>query len=276
MRLLTSTVFLLACLTAAVSRAEVLSDVQSLREGGCGGLLPPAAPLQRSALLDHAAREWATAGMEFATALERSGYLAQSTAALHISGPESATLQTMRRSRCGSLSDRNFKDIGIYQRGLDSWLLLASPYLVPTSAQVPVLSARVLELVNQARARGARCGERPFAPAPPLRLSNMLANVAHDHAADMATHGYFEHEDLTGHTPADRVRATGYREKLVGENIAYGPQTADEVVKGWMDSPGHCENIMDARFAEMGVAFALGRASHQGLYWVQDFALPEG
>jgi uncharacterized protein YkwD len=276
MRLLTSTLFLAACLIAGVSHADVLSDVQSLREGGCGGLLLPAAALHRSAVLDHAAREWATDGLAFATALERSGYLAQSTAALHINGPESTTLQTLRRSRCASLSDRNLKDIGIYQHGLDSWLLLASPYVVPTSAQVPVLSARVLELVNQARARGARCGERPFAPAPPVRLSNMLANVAHDHAADMATHGYFEHQDLSGHTPADRVRASGYREKLVGENIAYGPQTADEVVKGWMDSPGHCENIMDARFAEMGVAFALGKAGKQGLYWVQDLATPEG
>ncbi len=274
--LLTGCVFLVASLAASTSQADVLSDVQSLREGGCGGLLAPAAALHRSALLDHAAREWATAGLEFAAALEHSGYLAQSTAALHITAAESTTLQTLRRSRCGSLSDRNLKDIGIYRHGLDSWLLLASPYVVPTSAQVPVLSARVVELVNQARAHGAKCGERSFAPAPPLRFSRMLADVAHDHAADMAAHGYFEHADLTGHTPADRVRASGYREKLVGENIAYGPQTADEVVKGWMDSPGHCENIMDARFAEMGVAFALGRAGHQALYWVQELATPAG
>ena len=273
-RLLTGCVFLVAGLVANTSHADVLSDVQSLREGGCGGLLPAAAALHRSAVLDHAAREWATAGLEFAAALEHSGYLAQSTAALHIAGPESTTLQTLRRSRCANLSDRNFKDIGIYQQNLDSWLLLASPYVVPTSAQLPVLSARVLELVNRARAQGAKCGDRSFAPAPPVRYSSMLANVAHDHAADMATHSYFEHADLTGHTPADRVRASGYREKLVGENIAYGPQTADDVVKGWMDSPGHCENIMDSRFAEMGVAFALGKAPHQALYWVQDLATP--
>jgi uncharacterized protein YkwD len=261
---------------SAASRGDVLSDVQSLREGGCGGLLPPAQALHRSALLDHAAREWATGGFEVATALDRSGYLAQATAALHISGPESTTLQTLRRSRCDKLSDRNLKDIGIYQHGLDSWLLMSTAYVVPTSAQVPMLSARVLELVNQVRARGARCGERSFAPVPAVTYSNLLANVAHDHAADMAAHGYFEHEDLTGHTPADRVRAAGYREKLVGENIAYGPQTADEVVDGWMQSPGHCENIMDARFAEMGVAFALGRSGKRGLYWVQDLATPEG
>ena len=266
-------IFLTGCLAAAASRADVLSDVQSLREGGCGGLLPPVQPLHRSALLDHAAREWATGGLELATAVERSGYRAQAMSGLHLSGPESSALQTMRRSRCSNLSDRNLHDIGIFQRGPDTWMLLASVYVVPTGGEIPTLSARVVELVNQARASGARCGERSFAPAPPVRFSRLLANVAYDHAADMASHNYFEHVDPAGHTPADRVRASGYHEKLVGENIAYGPQTADEVVRGWMDSPGHCENIMDARFGEMGIAFAAGRAK-QGLYWVQVLADP--
>jgi uncharacterized protein YkwD len=89
----------------------------------------------------------------------------------------------------------------------------------------------------------------------------------------MAQKNYFEHVDPAGHSPADRVRATGYQEKLVGENIAYGPKTVDEVVQGWLDSPGHCENIMDPRFVEMGLALAPGRVKH-GLYWVQVFAEP--
>jgi uncharacterized protein YkwD len=70
------------------------------------------------------------------------------------------------------------------------------------------------------------------------------------------------------------VRAVGYREKLVGENIAYGPESTEEVMRGWLDSPGHCENIMDPRFAEMGIAFAPGHASKRGLYWVQVLAAP--
>jgi uncharacterized protein YkwD len=89
----------------------------------------------------------------------------------------------------------------------------------------------------------------------------------------MAEHNYFEHEDLKGRSPVDRVRAVGYQEKLVGENIAYGPKSAEEVVQGWLDSPGHCENIMDSRFAEMGIAYAAGQAK-RGLYWVQLLAAP--
>src|ERR1700675_1152925 len=91
----------------------------------------------------------------------------------------------------------------------------------------------------------------------------------------MAGHNYFEHEDLSGHSPADRVRAVGYQEKLVGENIAYGPKSAEEVVQGWLDSPGHCENIMDPRFAEMGIAYARGPVSKHGLYGVQLLADPQ-
>jgi uncharacterized protein YkwD len=145
----------------------------------------------------------------------------------------------------------------------------------PRSVSPEALAAQVLELVNGVRAHGTRCGERLFAPAPPLALSGTLGNVAFGHAIDMAEHDYFEHRDLNGQSPADRVRAVGYREKLVGENIAYGPKSVEEVVQGWLDSPGHCENIMDPRFAEMGLAYVAGRSGRHGLYWVQVFAEPQ-
>jgi uncharacterized protein YkwD len=281
--LCTKFVIMLGALAGSnLCRADVLSAVQLLREGGCGGLLPAAQPLHRSPLLDHAARMWAAndrsgrqgldGGLSPGAAAERSGYPARVTAALHITGPDISAVQVLRRSSCRTVSDQRLQDIGVYQHGPDSWLLLASAYATPSRTETPLLQARVLDLVNEARARGTRCGARTFGPVPPVAPSATLAGVALGHANDMADHDYFEHEDLGGHTPADRVRAAGYREKLVGENIAYGPQTADEVVRGWLDSPGHCENIMDARFAEMGVAFAAGQAPKHGLYWVQVLA----
>ncbi len=258
----------------AVARADALSAVQLLREGGCGGVLPAARALQRNALLDRAAEQWA-AGRGAAAAVERSGYRAEATASLHISGAESAAVDLIKRSGCRTVTDQKLRDIGIYRHGTETWLVLASPYVLPATAQAPLLARRALELVNDVRARGTRCGERSFGPAPPVRLSETLAGVAFGHATDMARHNYFEHEDLAGHSPADRVRAVGYREKLVGENIAYGPKSAEEVVQGWLESPGHCENIMDPRFAEMGIAYAAGQASRRGLYWVQLLAIPQ-
>jgi uncharacterized protein YkwD len=48
----------------------------------------------------------------------------------------------------------------------------------------------------------------------------------------------------------------------------------DEVVQGWLDSPGHCENIMDPRFVEMGLGYATSHDSKHALYWVQVLATP--
>ncbi len=265
---------LLGGLSATLTtRADAVSAVQLLREGGCGGILPAAQPLHHIASLDRAAEQWA-AGRSPAAAVQRSGYQAQATAALHINGPESSMVEALRRSSCRTVTDQSLRDIGVYHRGSHSWLILAAAYVVPARSQAPVLASRALELVNEVRAHGARCGQRSFQPAPPVRLSGTLASVAFGHAADMAKHNYFEHEDLQGRSPADRVRAVGYREKLVGENIAYGPKSAEEVVQGWLSSPGHCQNIMDPRFAEMGIAYAPGQASKRGLYWVQLLADP--
>jgi uncharacterized protein YkwD len=184
-------------------------------------------------------------------------------------------VQLLRRSDCRTVMNPGMREIGIYHRGMDTWLVLGAAYVVPPSSPAPAPATRALQLVNEVRARGTHCGERSFGPAPPVTLSGTLAGVALGHASDMAAHNYFEHEDLAGHSPADRVRAVGYREKLVGENIAYGPKSAEEVVQGWLDSTGHCENIMDPRFAEMGIAFAAGHSAKRGLYWVQLLAAPK-
>jgi len=256
------------------ARADALFAVQVLREGGCGGAVPAARALHRDRLLDLSAAEWA-AGRPLLTATQRSGYRAKSTAGWHVTGPDSSLVQLLRRSDCRKIANPTLRDIGIYHRGEDTWLVLATAFAVPVSAQPTALAERALKLVNEVRAAGTRCGARRFAPAPPLTLSDTLGGVALGHASDMAQHDYFEHVDLTGRSPADRVRAVGYPEKLVGENIAYGPETVEEVVKGWLGSPEHCENIMDARFAQMGLGYAAGEAGgRRGLYWDQLLAAP--
>jgi uncharacterized protein YkwD len=254
--------------------ADAVTAIQVLRAGGCGGRLPAAPALHHNPELDRAAEQYA-AGRAPDAAAERSGYRAEATAAVHVRGPDAGLIEAIKRAGCQTVTNRDLREIGVYSAGQDTWILLAAAYVVPSRAQAPALAARVLELVNEARARGARCGARSFGAAPALRLSGTLASVALGHATDMAAHDYFEHEDLAGHTPADRVRAVGFSERLVGENIAYGPKTAEDVVQGWLDSPGHCENIMDPRFEQMGVAFAPGRGSKHGLFWVQDLVAPK-
>jgi uncharacterized protein YkwD len=294
---------LLAVLGAAAASAaqpDAVFAVQTLRAGGCGGVVPMAPALAHSVVLDQVAAAWA-AGTPLSQASASHGYPPESLSGVHHTDTGGPLLEQLRRAQCLTLTNRNAQEIGVYQRGPQLWLVLgtgagshapsrggspptspvpstpASPAPAPPrtpTAPTAALADRALVLVNEARTRGARCGTRTFAPAPPLALSGTLGSVAYGHATDMAEHHYFEHADLTGQTPADRVRATGYREKLVGENIAYGPQTVDEAVQGWLHSPGHCENLMDPRFAEMGLAFAAGRGAQHGLYWVQVLAEP--
>ena len=134
--------------------------------------------------------------------------------------------------------------------------------------------ARVLELVNEARAQGRRCGGDYHAAAGPLTDSPQLRKAAQRHADDMARRKYFDHRGADGNQPKDRVQRAGYAPRLTGENIAFAPESAEEVVAGWLASPGHCANIMDARFTETGIAVATGRQRGH-IYWVQVFGWPQ-
>jgi uncharacterized protein YkwD len=137
----------------------------------------------------------------------------------------------------------------------------------------PAANARVVELVNAARSKGRKCGSERFSPAPPLSPSPALNDAAASHARDMAKRKFFDHRGSDGTQPKDRVLRAGYQPRLTGENIALGPESAEEVVAGWLASPGHCANIMDARFQDIGAAVAAGRKRGQ-IYWVQDFGAP--
>lgn len=135
------------------------------------------------------------------------------------------------------------------------------------------IRSRVVVLVNEARSQARRCGSERFAAAPPLRISSELTDAAEAHASDMARRKFFEHRGSDGSEPKDRVKRAGYRSKLTGENIALGPQSAEEVVAGWLESPGHCANIMEPRFQDIGIGLATGRKRGQ-TYWVQEFGAP--
>ena len=135
------------------------------------------------------------------------------------------------------------------------------------------LRAHVVDLVNSARSHGRKCGSERFAAAPDLSVSRLLDEVAADHARDMARKKYFDHRGSDGSQPKDRVLRAGYKSRLTGENIALGPESAEEVVAGWLASPGHCANIMDPRFQHIGVGIATGHGRGQ-IYWVQDFGAP--
>jgi uncharacterized protein YkwD len=147
----------------------------------------------------------------------------------------------------------------------------------PASSQAGTSgSKRVLALVNEARAAARRCGFKRHDAAPPLTWSAVLERVALAHARDMAARSELDHAGSDGSTPGERATRAGYDWRTVGENIASGQRTAEQVVASWLQSPGHCANLMDADFTEMGVASAVAPGGKAAIYWVQLFAAPRG
>jgi len=122
----------------------------------------------------------------------------------------------------------------------------------------------LLKLVNDKRTSGCTCGETVMPPVAVVTWNNQLAAAALEHSKDMNTNNYFEHVSLNGKRPGDRIVAAGYKWLAYGENIALGHTTEQAVFDAWINSEGHCKNIMGSFFKEMG-------AARDGKYWTQDF-----
>jgi uncharacterized protein YkwD len=178
------------------------------------------------------------------------------------------------RQFCSQVLEPGLREIGSYRRGPDVWFVVAAPFSPPAPGDRDAISRRVLELTNQARAHARRCGDKAFPAAPPLELAPALGVAALEHSQDMAAHDDLNHTGHDGSTPADRVRRTGYKWRLIGENLASGVMTPEEAVTGWVGSPHHCENLMTAQFTQMGVGYAVSRASSGGIFWTQEFGAP--
>jgi uncharacterized protein YkwD len=137
----------------------------------------------------------------------------------------------------------------------------------------------VLRLVNINRAKGWNCdSEGSFGATTALTSNRELRCAARLHSLDMNERQFFAHNAPGGSTPKTRMDATGYAGTTWGENIAKGQSTPAEVVQGWMDSDGHCANIMSPMFKEIGVGFYEGEPNNpyynENLYWTQNFGAP--
>lgn len=115
--------------------------------------------------------------------------------------------------------------------------------------------------VNAIRTQGCQCGKDYFGPTHPVTWNETLEKTGFLHSRDMQSHRYFSHFSKRGKSPADRLKAQGYRYSSFAENIfaaeGYTPSTR-EVVNAWKNSPGHCKNLMNNTVREMGVGIYKG------------------
>lgn len=130
---------------------------------------------------------------------------------------------------------------------------------------------QLVNKINAVRSQGRSCGSTFYPAVGALSWNTRLANAAQGHSTDMANNNYFAHEGLNGSTIGTRASAAGYNYRVVGENIAAGYNSIDEVITGWINSPGHCANMMNASFKEYGMACASNPNSTYKTYWTQEF-----
>ncbi|MDH3749760.1 MAG: CAP domain-containing protein [Gammaproteobacteria bacterium] len=261
---------------SARSVADLVDVTNAIRSHGCGELSAVGRPLGAQRQLDDAARRIAH-GDELETATSGSGYRAKKSASIHIrtTKGEDGVTQMLAKRFCEIVTDSNLREIGVYRRGDETWMVLAAPFSPPDPDDASTVSHRVLELINEARVQARRCGRKKFPATTPLKQVAALESAALAHAQDLAAHSYTGHKGSDGSMPADRAARADYTWNSVAENVAAGQTTAEEVVNTWLTSSGHCANLMSSRYSDTGVAYAVNPASEKGIYWVQVFAAQE-
>jgi len=270
------TIFFLVLAVAASARAQgIYTGADELRTGGGGCPKSSLGPFQHRPELEQAAAGLSR-GQTLKQAMSATRYRAAQVRSIGLRGDVADPFRAMaQKGYCPQFQDPALKEIGIYRDAHQAWVILAAPFDPAVPMSQAAAGERVLRLVNEARSASRRCGDRVLPAAPRLGWSNELAAAARAHAEDMAAHDFFSHDGHDGSDPGERVARAGYRYRMTGENIAAGQTDPDKAVAGWLQSPEHCANLMRSGFRDMGVAYAVNRASKLGVYWVQEFGLAQ-
>ena len=152
---------------------------------------------------------------------------------------------------------------------------------------------KYLKVINYARSKARECKNNDgsstdpsrgtYAAANPLTFNSDLYDAAWEHSRDLAESNTFSHAgsgtiyDTTGsnlgHKSSylERIEANGYVPRRAGENIAVGPATVEGAVHILLESPGHCANLMNPNYTEVGMAHYEKAGSTYTHYWTQEF-----
>lgn len=144
----------------------------------------------------------------------------------------------------------------------------------------------MLDSINQIRAQQIDCndGLGIVGPVNSLIWNDNLYASAYEHSNDLAKSNTFSHAgsgteyDITGTNNnnkssfSERIKANGYvNYNTVGENIAAGYSTTEEVSIALLSSPIHCGILMSSAFKEVGMAFSINESTSYKVYWSQEF-----
>ncbi|MCO5234582.1 MAG: CAP domain-containing protein [Chitinophagales bacterium] len=123
---------------------------------------------------------------------------------------------------------------------------------------------KMLKIINQYRAKGCKCGSDSLPPVNALKWNVLLEKAALRHSKDMNNNNLFNHTGSDSSKANERIKAEGYAYSYWAENILMGTNSLEVAMDAWMNSAGHCKNIMNKNIEEIG-------AAKVGTYWTQDF-----
>lgn len=129
-----------------------------------------------------------------------------------------------------------------------------------TGTNFSAFQNEVVQIVNKERAANGLA---------PLTVNAQVTKSAVLKSEDMAKLNYFSHTSPTYGSPFDMMKQFGISYRSAGENIAKGQTTPQQVMQGWMNSPGHRANILNSSFTQIGVGIA--KNSQGQLIWTQQF-----
>lgn len=158
----------------------------------------------------------------------------------------------------------------VYQPIVDNDLVAAAAN-IPCGAATDSFRDTMVAMVNDSRLAARQCGTKDAPAVGVVSWNDQLASAALSHANDMISFNFFDHDGSDGLSVADRADTAGYNWRAIGENIAAGQQEIDEVHTGWLESAGHCRNIMNALYTEIGAACVNSDDTDFGSYWVVVF-----
>ncbi len=141
-------------------------------------------------------------------------------------------------------------------------------FLLPRKVQASSINSQnIIDFTNSEREKNG---------LDTLSISNILASAAQEKAQDMISRGYFEHTGPDGKKPWDWIKNAGYSYIYAGENLAIDFRSAEGVVKAWMESEAHKDNIIDSDYKEIGIGVAQGDyKGKNSIIVVQMFGSPD-
>lgn len=211
--------------------------------------------------------------------LKEAGYEVRAMGVLIAGGPTDATtafgLWNGSESSKAVLVKPDYEEMGVGMTigadGQNVWVVFFASSQVKYEAAISAalsdmeaMRSSMLARVNQERTTNGGL--------PALVINPLLNESAQKKSEDMFTKDYFAHESPEGVTPHALITGTGYPARTSAENLAKEPKTVDEVMTGWMNSPGHRANVLFDGIEEAGFGLKFGRnASGFHIFWTQHF-----